>query len=381
MLRSLLLVLLFLSALAWAADRARQRRLPELEPTAGHTAVGVFHLTSAAPRAGLAGLEEVARQARDAGLRFVVVTDPEQQLAAPIVRDDVVILSYAELTTPFGRLVQLGSGYVLPREERQRISVHDSIRALGGVPIISHPTDRKRPWTGPLTGAGGVEIASIVASARRVAGPLSLGVAPLLLAGQLNPTLAVAQLYDRDDEALARWDDNPDPRFIGLCGVDNVGHLPAHLNLRTWRIVLEEPLPDDPSQWATAVIESISSGRFYCAAGSFGDRPFLRFGARRFGEWVAHAGDATPAADVQEIVALGPGTSDQAPHLVLLRNGEEVTRVVGRELRYADPLPGTYRVEVRVPVPGLLYDTRLVPVLYSNRIRLLGPPSPGSSEG
>ena len=57
--------------------------------------------------------------------------------------------------------------------------------------------------------------------------------------------------------------------------------------------------------------------------------------------------------------------------VVLFRNGEEVTRSQGGRLRYADPTPGTYRVEVRLPVPGVLWGYRVLPVIYSNRIRVV----------
>ncbi|MFW6089980.1 MAG: hypothetical protein ACODAB_09515, partial [Gemmatimonadota bacterium] len=56
---------------------------------------------------------------------------------------------------------------------------------------------------------------------------------------------------------------------------------------------------------------------------------------------------------------------------VLLRDGAEVARSGATSLRHADPAPGTYRVEVRVRVPGVFFGGRDVPALYSNRIRVI----------
>jgi len=60
----------------------------------------------------------------------------------------------------------------------------------------------------------------------------------------------------------------------------------------------------------------------------------------------------------------------QRVSIVLFRNGDEVIRHHGKELRYKAPRPGLYRAEVRIPIPNLLFGYRTIPLIYSNRIKL-----------
>lgn len=353
-------------------QRILQLELPILQSGDPQLPVGVYHLTSAASRAVSHPLRAWANIAAQQDVDFIVITDPGEQLAGPAQYDSLAVLSAAELSTPFGRVVQLGATGVLHPEARERFDVLQSIRALQGTPLISHLGDPKIPWNGPLEDAGGVEIASFTSSMRRRAGRILLGAAPALLASQLRPQLAMAQLYDRDERALRRWDEERRPSVIGICGADTSGLLPPKQNLSSWRLVLNEPL-DDESDEADGIqfLERIRNGRFYCAAAVFSPRPYFRFGALARNEWIARPGDTVSVADVTSLIAFGPSSSSSVPPtLVLLRNGEEVLRVVGTELRYEDPLPGTYRVEVRVRINTILLGERVSTVIYSNRIRL-----------
>jgi hypothetical protein len=65
-----------------------------------------------------------------------------------------------------------------------------------------------------------------------------------------------------------------------------------------------------------------------------------------------------------------PRAQGSSSTLVLLRDGEEVARTSEASLIYTELEPGTYRVEVRASLPRLLWGDFMVPVLYSNRIRL-----------
>src|SRR5690606_7615214 len=128
----------------------------------------------------------------------------------PMVRKGVVLLSAAELKTPFGHLIQLGAIDLLHPDRRREVSVHGAVRALGGVPILAHPSDRRRPWGGAIDGAGGLEIANLSSSARRRGGPVFAGLLGAAAAWRLRPGLALAQTYDRDEAALRRWDGESD---------------------------------------------------------------------------------------------------------------------------------------------------------------------------
>lgn len=367
---------------AFAGGLARHvhtRKTPVLESGPSYRPRGAYHLHADVQARGLASLDALASRAKAAGLSFVVVTDANAQLAGPVVRDGVVILSYAELATPGGLVVGLGSGNVLSTSERMAAGVHQAIRALGGIPVISHPSDPKRPWTGDTSAAGGVEIASFPASARHTAGAFSFGLVPLVLGAQANRRLALAQLYERDREALELWDGG-DTSMVGFCGAGSVAAIDGDQDLSTWNIILNDALPDDPAQRPTALLDHLSRGAFFCAAGLFGEAPYFEFGARNGNVWTGKNGSVVLDIDAAELVVLGPATSLGTPSIVLLRNGEEVARVHGRELRYRDPTPGTYRVEVRTPIPYLVSDERLVPVIYSNRIKVVSTLLPGLIE-
>jgi hypothetical protein len=254
--------------------------------------------------------------------------------------------------------------------------IHGAIRSLGGLPIISHPSDPKRPWTGEHEDVGGFEIASFAPTSRRIAGSFSFGLVPLVLGAQVNARLALAQLYERDREALRLWDGEPRD-VVGFCGAGAAGAIDATQDLSTWNLILDDALPDDPGQRPVALLDQLSRGAFFCAAGLFGEAPYFEFGARSGNEWTGKNGSIVRDIDAAELVVLGPSTTIGSPSIVLLRNGEEVARVHGRELRYRGPAPGIYRVEVRIPVPFVVSGERSVPVIYSNRVRVVSTLLPG----
>jgi len=65
---------------------------------------------------------------------------------------------------------------------------------------------------------------------------------------------------------------------------------------------------------------------------------------------------------------------------VLFRNGLAVDRSDQAELRIGGLSPGTYRVELWITVPDLLWGSHIVPAAYSARLRLL-PEAPPATAG
>lgn len=384
MLRRLLIVLVIVGPAAGIGWHVSHRELPRFHSGSDNVSRGVFHVHSEASHDSELTLEEIAETARTRGLDFVILTDHNAQLAAPITLSGVTLLSYAELSTPFGHLIQLGAPMLLQKGEREKIDLHHKVRAAGGVPILAHPGDRKRPWDGPMDGVGGLEIANLAASTRRRAGALFVGVVPALLVWKVYPHLAMAQLYDRDRAALAQWDGESNPAVIGLCGNDAHGRIDLSTNLAGWEITMPDRLPESQDERSAAIMTAIEAGRFFCSAAIFGRPRFEFFGNGR-GNSHARAGDTMSSADVEELVAFGPELSGgRIATLVLLRNGEEIMRTHADRLRYLHPQPGTYRVEVRVDIPNVLLGARPTPVLYSNKIRVAPPPAahePADGEG
>lgn len=354
--------------------RVSTRPLPIMSPAGERHVVGAFHLHSKDSHDSEIALETYTEAAHAAGLDFIILTDHNSQ-RTHVVSNDVTVLSYAELSTGFGHVVGLGGQRLLEREERDSPAIHQAFRQAGGIGIVTHPTDLKRPWTGPWKEAGGLEIANLAASARRQAGPLFVGLLPQLITWGLNRPLTLAQIYDRDDSALAQWDALADPAVIGMCGNDAHGWIDVGLNVQGWILVLDAPAPAGDGRAAT-VLEALHRGRFHCVAGIFGRDPDFRFGARRGADWVAEPGDTIGRERVDQLVIRSPSSNLAVNQIVLLRDGSEVTRTLGNSLVYADPQPGTYRAEIRALVPRTVLGARWLPVVYSNRIRILPAPAP-----
>jgi hypothetical protein len=356
------------AALAWMVQR---RDLPRVSAAGYERAVGVFHVHSDQSHDSDLALADIVAAAERNALDFVVLTDHNQQYAGPLVREGVTLLSSAELSTPFGHLIQLGADRVLPEEARSGLDVHARVKERGGSPIIAHPGDVKRPWDGPLEGVAGLEIANLSASARRAGGPAFLGLLPVLAALPLNPRLAVAQLYDRDLRALARWDGELHPSVGGFCGADAHGWIDLTLNLAAWKVELAGPMPPTEDERVRFVEESLRGGRFACVAGLFGPMS-LHFSARRGDQEIGGPGATVAGEAVDALLATVTVPEGARVSLVLFRNGEAIHKHDGAELEYPTPAPGSYRVEVWLEVPGLLFGDYVAAIGYTNRIRLSG---------
>ncbi len=367
-------LVLLLASLGWSAHRVRGRSVPRLGTEDTAAARGSFHVHSDLSHDSELTVAEIVAAAKARELDFVILTDHNEQHAGPMVRDGVVILSAAELSTASGHLIQLGAAAVLDKEARQGADVQHGVRQLGGFPILAHPSDDKRPWAGPTGGAAGLEIANLAASTRRRGGAAFVGLVLPFAAQPLNPELALAQLYDRDTEALERFDAEHDPRFIGLCGADAHGWLDLEQNLRAWQVVLDAPMPLPEEERAAFVLKEITEGRFFCHAGLFGGPPRFRFEVQR-AEAVAAGpgGEVIAGADLMLVVS-APAAAQGAQSVVLFKDGEAVARTEHQELRYPTPAPGTYRAEVWLSVPGLLFGEEQVPAIYSGRLRVVPPP-------
>ncbi len=364
-----------LATVAGVASRVRHRELARMPAAASGLVVGTFHLHSDMSHDSSMPIAEIVEAAKADHLDFVVLADHNNQYAGPVVRDGVVVLSYAELSTAFGHVVGLGAKSVLSRDKRRDPAVLAELRALGAVPLVTHPADPKQPWGGSWDRAGGLEIANFASSARRYGGRGFVGLAPLLAGGLLNRGLALAQVYDRDVVSLALWDKNPDPRFTGACGVDAHGWMDLGDNLLAWTLVTPGPLPADEAARPAWILDRLESGRFACSAGLLGGPLALTLDARRDDVPKAGVGDTVTAGTIDELVARIPETRPGLS-LVLFRNGLAVDRAEGTELRYDDPTAGTYRVEVWLTVPDLVYGEHVVPAAYSGRIRVAPAPTP-----
>lgn len=363
-----LIVVCVLGALRWLTGHVRDRELQVVESAAAYQPRGVFHLAVNARDRGLTVIDDLAARAAGVGLSFLVITDVDNQLAGPLVRNGVAVVSFAESVTGRGSLVGLGGAY--PLDDKQKSDPLPAMRAVGGVPVITRPTEPHHAWSGDISGAGGVELASVPATSRRLAGFSSFGLVPLILGAQWNPTLAAAQFFERDDAALLLWDRIPGDA-VGICGGGAASGIDTTRDLTSWQLVGTTPLPEDIASKPSAVTSMLTRGSFHCTTGLFGDGVAFEFGARTGNVWVAREGDTVRDGDADEIVVVGPTVRIGEPRIVLFHDGVRVEAVTGRELHHRGLKVGVYRAEVHVEIPGLLFGSSQVPVVYSNRIRVV----------
>jgi hypothetical protein len=357
--------------LAAAAIRVSSRDLPAYRADSSAGLRGVFHIHSEASHDGRVPYQDMIEAGRRLDVDFLVFTEHNRRPDRPQPRDGPVVVSGTELSTAFGHLIQLGLDTVPKKAMRDSTGLLEFLREQGAVAIAAHPESPKRPWTGSDSGLNGFEITNSAVDFRTKAGRRYVGVTGPLAAYVVNRTLALGQLYRRDDAALARWDARPDPSVFGICGTDTHGWISPRLQYRTWQVVLDPW--DRPSQDVTPtdIINRLAEGRFICLAGLLeGDAPRFRFTAEGKGRTVPQGSDAS-IDSVARLLVSAPVFAGSPASIVLFRDGVQVSRTDSEFLAYDVLAPGTYRVEVRARLPRLAWGSFEVPVLYSNRIRLI----------
>ena len=256
------LLLLLMLAAGGVGYRLYNRALPHIPWEPDENAVGVFHVHSDQSHDSALSLNEIAETASGLQIDFVVLTDHNAQ-AAPVEIKNTTLLSFAELSTKNGHVIQFGVPTLLTKAEKNSLTLGPDLKKRGGAAVIAHPTDIKRPWNGRWRDIGGIEIASSSAAARHLGGPSYLGLLPTLMTFPINSQLALARLYRRDDKALKRWDETSAPHQAGFCGVDAHGRINLRQNLQLWKIHLEEELPKPLIERASTIVNALKEGSVF----------------------------------------------------------------------------------------------------------------------
>jgi hypothetical protein len=379
--RSFLLLVLLIGAgyLGVFAVRALGYEYPLVRSAAAPSALrGAFHVHSTRSD-GRRSVEEIASAARAAGLHFVVFTDHNPETAEPARYHDGVLLIFgAELSTPHGHVIALGTSRAVTPEERAG-AVLDTVSELGGHAVLAHPVQRKNPWRDWASApkAAGLELysadtmfRSALARPLRVLAPAAAAWATHSVHGLMmvaSPEPAATELL------LSLAAERP---MVGLCAHDAHG-LPSYESVFSALATYVPPgpeglgLPQDAEAAADRVVSALVSGESWCAfhAIAAGDGFALRgVGPERSAVQGEVLTVELPAAVPEEVQVRvhGPAT--------LLEDGRSV-RLDGA---------GAVQVEVWARVPGMFLQDGWKPWLVPSPVRVVavppGPGQPGSEE-
>jgi hypothetical protein len=345
--------------------------VPLTAPADPRIASGALHVHTTRSDGG-GTVDDVAAAAARAGLEYVVMTDhgDGRGLTPPAYRSGVLCIDGAEIGTEDGHLVAAGfrePEFPLGGEGRDAI---DDIHRLGGIAIAAHPASPKpalawRDWNARFDG---LEWLNADAEWRDESTPALVRLAASYL---FRPVGAVAGAFDRPAAALARFDGVAARRsLVAVAGHDAHARLaasgpgdslsgaslplpPYETVFRSFgvRAVLDTPLSGDAAADAAAVIRAIRHGRVYTAIDAVASPGRFSFTARSGSAVADVGGRVIPAGPIAfDVVADAP----PGAAIVLLHDGRELTSTAAPRLRHEQaPVPGAYRVEVRVPgAPG-----------------------------
>lgn len=284
---------------------AQPRTIP-LDGVAGdlvtRTIRGSYHVHTSRSD-GAEDKSSVAAAAARARLQFVIFTDHGDGTRVPDPPEyinGVLCLDGVEISTNHGHYIALG----LPRSPYplggDAAAVVEDVARLGGLGIAAHPFHPNpelswTDWTLPIDGIEWVN-ADVEWRNESTVGLLRASLAYLLR----RPAAAVASVFDRPTEAMARWDQlSVSRKVLGLAGADAHGSrmggleegkrtiIPgpsyeASFRTMTNRIVLDRPLSGDPAQDAAAVLDALRAGRVYVVVDGIGDGILLSIGKDGF---------------------------------------------------------------------------------------------------
>lgn len=241
---------------------------------------GVYHLHSNFSD-GSGGIEEICRAAQSQNLDFVILTDhgrPNLQAAAATAWiHDTLLIGASEFSLNSGHLAAAGfriPGYIFPPEPQEAIA---EVNRDQGVTFISHPLDRKIPWTDwQVRGFTGIEILSLYQQAMK---NIFFSVAVFPLQYLFNPDSALTSVITYPEKEMRIWDRfNQKGKYYGIYALDSHAKLQISKKFRfrfpsyesTFRILnvyvkVQRELEKDPQSAAASIIAAMRRGNFFSA--------------------------------------------------------------------------------------------------------------------
>jgi hypothetical protein len=322
---------------------------------------GAFHIHSSFSD-GRGGIDEISRDAKGSHLDFIILTDhgrPNLPASAATGRiNDILLIGASEFSLNEGHLAAAGyriPAYIFPPEAQEAIAEVNRDR---GVTFISHPFDRKIPWTGwQVREFTGIEILSLYQLAKKV--PIFKAVI-FPLQYLFNADYALTQLITYPEKESRLWDSlNKQDKCFAIYALDahakleisskfqlNFPTYAAMFKILTIYVKVENDLPKDPPQAAAAIIAAIRRGNFFNVIESLAPaNGFENYYREKDGRLVDMGGDAQSSGGT--LIFKLPFNFTTA--IVVKKDGEifkTISANTRRELAIPILRAGVYRAEI-----------------------------------
>ncbi len=330
---------------------------------------GVYHVHSTMSD-GLQSPEEIAAQARVAGVSLVLLTDHGRPNLASSgfhrIIDGVTIVGGSEANLPDGRLTFFGA----QQEPGFRLSsfppdAMDDARDWGAFPVLAYPDDPDygwRYWDSDLR-PGGIEVLNLFTSLRGATWPerLHLGMYYPFSHYYFLKSISVPA------DSLAHWDN-----FLQRGKLWGFEASDAHggFHVGSWFSIPVPSYADTFSfvgmgisrRYESDPEAAVRSGDFFNCVRGAGEPERFEFSGHSGFEDFPSGGDAPANASLHVDVRV----REQEVRVVLKKDGAVVREIVGDHLDLDDAAAGVYRVEVFLVAHPLLRAD--VPWILSNPI-------------
>ena len=322
---------------------------------------GVFHVHSNFSD-GFGSIEEICRDAGARNLDFVILTDhgrPNRKAAAATAWiHDTLLIGASEFSLHSGHMAAAGfpvPAYVFPPEAQEAI---DEVSRDGGVTFLSHPLDRKIPWTDwQVRGFTGIEIMSMYQLAKK---NLFFSIAVFPLQYMMNPDSALTSLIVYPEKELRIWDRfNQKGKYYGIYALDSHAKLQISKKVRlrfpsygaTFRILniyvkVQRELEKNPQSAALTIIAALRRGNFFNAIESLAAaNGFENYYLEKNGRQVEMGGDAEAGGGVLVLKLPFNFPTD----ILIKKDGEKFKTIRDnnrQEIAIPINRPGVYRCEI-----------------------------------
>lgn len=329
---------------------------------------GAMHVHTSRSHDGKQSLAEVTRDAKRAGLDFIIVTDHNAAQDGPSYSaEGVLVVPAVELSMKAGHVIALGPDEKAIEGFAGRLDdlAFGDVWQQSKLVIGGHPDSQKQPMSdADVALAGGYELLSTSADFYRVLGTPSVA---WLLGYPLRPRVALQALYPDRAPGSARYDAMPAKPLLA-CGVDDHGLIGAEERLLTYVTYLPTFIPErDATKDAATVIDLLALRQSYCALGLYGD-------ASPFSVTVRAGELATIGSEVSAPAKLRLRWQAPLPaghRFYIYKDGAEVASSSEAALEFSLEAAGRYRVEVGRDVPTFFFGTRHVRWIYTSPIIVL----------